>query len=145
MKVSFISRFRNVFLRMILGGVAFSQEGPVYVEQFQNLQKSVDQIFDEISNGVPGKGDQLLLGERLFALKKVTHRLQEGAGEADNAARQRGAGVNKRLRLVVQGCMAIDSVLQALGNYLDTDDRFFLILAIEGKQTTSSIRKVLVK
>ena len=128
-----------------IGGTAFCQEAPVYAEQFQNLQKSVDQILNEVSIGIPEKGDQQLLEERLFALQKVTHRLQEGAAEADLAARKRGAGVNKQLRLVEQGCMAIDSVLRALGNYLDTDDRFFLSLAIEGKQTASSIRKVLMK
>jgi hypothetical protein len=133
-----------VLLTASVGAVAQSGETPVYVEQFQNLQSSMERVFLEVtkSESITNEG-RFNVNERLFALKKIAHRLQEGAGDAGIAAQNSGRKMDKRLRLVEQGCMSIDSVLAALGNFLDTEDRFFLGLAVDLRQTVISIRKVL--
>jgi len=107
-----------------------------------NLHVSVDRISAEVSQGKTAASDQDATS-RLFALRKLAHRLQEEAEAADLEAMKAGTHKDKRLPLVQQGCIAIDFVIEALSNYLATDDRLFLSLAADGRQNISSTRKAL--
>ena len=118
---------------------AQSQETPVYLEQFQNLNANMDRIMDEVVKGQI----QDSTWSRLFALQKLTHHLQESAGEADGQARRSGARPDKRLLLIEQGCMAMDYVLKALGRFIDTDDRLFITLAADTGTVNAGIRVAL--
>jgi hypothetical protein len=118
----------------------------LYVEQFLSLRTSMERLFTAASQANPrsmSSKASLDINERLFALEKMAYRLQEQAAAAHVSALKQGRGTDKRLLLVQQGCMAIDSVLEALRNYLDTNDRFFLGLAADAKQMAASIRKVI--
>jgi hypothetical protein len=123
---------------------AQSLETPVYVEQFSNLQSSMDRIYSECSRPSLSAGEKESLTARLFALQKTAHRLEEQAGKADLESVKQGRTTDKQLRLVEQGAMSIDVVLAALGNYLDTDDRVFLNVAIDVKKTVEFIRKMIL-
>ncbi len=136
----------NLIFSLIIASVAFAQsrETPVYLEQFYNLQVSMERAYAEVSQiDTKSTEARLDLSARMFALQKAAHRLQEGSAEAGTAPLKIGKGIDKRLHLVGLGCMGIDSILTALTNYLETDDRIFLSLAVEFRQTVISIRKVL--
>jgi len=140
-----VEAMKAAFFLIFTTSCAFaqSQETPVYVEQFANLQSGMKKIYSECSQNPTTAEERLSLSDRLFALTKIVHRLEEQVQEADLQSRQQGHAIDKRLRLIEQGSHEVDSVLKALGNYLDTDDRVFWGLAVDFRKTIDTIMKVL--
>ncbi len=123
--------------------LAQSRETPVYVEQFTNLHASMEHIFSESSKSPLTPEERQSLLERLFAVKKTAHGLQEQAGGADIEAQKRSQRTDRRLRLIEEGCMTVDGVVTALSDYLATDDKVFWSLAVDFRKITGFIIKVL--
>jgi hypothetical protein len=127
--------------------LAQSGEAAVYIDQFRTLQQKMEQIFSEVkSSGLPGvnTAKSIEIQERLFALTKLVHRLGETALSANNELlRDPKKDRDKSLMLVGQGCIAIDFVLTALDNYIDTGDRAFLGFATDAKQIVLAVGKIL--
>jgi hypothetical protein len=151
MTVTFKTGMRSIALLLALAATpalahAQSGEAAVYVDQFRNLQQKMEQIFSEIksSRNLPGSitHQAVEIQERLLALEKLVNRLGETALSA-NVQRDHLDKSDKSLLLVNQGCNAIDFVLTALTNYVDTGDRVFLELATDGKLLALTVVKVL--
>ena len=120
---------------------AQSNETPVYVEQFTNLLASMDRISAECANASSNRDERIAISERLFALTKVAHRLQEQVGEVNSEIIRRGKRPDKRLRLIELGAMSIDSAVTSMGSYLETDDKLFWIIAVDFRKTADTIKK----
>ena len=120
---------------------AQSNETPVYVEQFTNLLASMDRISAECANASGNRDERIAISERLFALTKVAHRLQEQVGEVNSEIIRRGKRPDKRLRLIELGAMSIDSAVTSMGSYLETDDKLFWIIAVDFRKTADTIKK----
>lgn len=117
----------------------------MYADQLLRLSETTDQMLAEIvgseSHWAESRAARHALEERLLALVKLVHRLDETAGETQVALLEKGQRPDKKFNLVGQGCLALDFVLRALDNYVDTDDRVFLGLARNGAELVGSIRK----
>jgi hypothetical protein len=126
---------------------AQSGESPVYIEQFLHLNETTKQMFAEIAESQPrwakSSTERLALRERLFAVTKLANGLEEMAGRTELDLLNKGQSQDKRLKLVKQGCAALDFVLLALGNYVETDDRSFLGFARDGAELVASIKKAI--
>ena len=118
--------------------IAQSGETPIYKEQFAALVQSMDRVYSSALK-VPSGTDKQELMERVFALQKSAHRLQEQAGEAENQSREAGHTIDKRLLLIEQGCMSVDLVLAATNNFLSTGDRVFVGLASDVRRVVSTV------
>jgi hypothetical protein len=112
----------------------------VYKTQFIELRAKVKLVFDRIEQQRGGLTD---LREEILALTKLIHRLQEEAMGSDMESTKRGHESDKTLLLVSQGCIALDFVLTALSNHIDTSDRAFIGLAKDGDVLIKSIEKIL--
>ena len=112
----------------------------VYKTQFIELRAKVKSVSDRIEQQRTGSTD--LRGE-ILALTKLIHRLQEEAMDSDIESIKRGREPETTLLLVSQGCIALDFVLTALSNYMDTGDRAFIGLVKDGDVLIKSIEKIL--
>jgi len=118
----------------------------VYRTQFFEMHAKVKTIFERAGRqgrSEPNHKARVSLREEILALTKLIHRLEEEAARADLEGMERGRNSNKSLLLVAQGCKAMDFVLNALDNYITTDDRSFLSLARDGDSLIKSIEKML--
>ncbi len=82
---------------------------------------------------------RLTAAEQGLALEKLVHSLGEQALGEDLARRRRGSDPDRTLLLVAQGSIAIDFMLTAIMNFLDTVDPGFLDLALKGRSLARSI------
>ena len=87
--------------------------------------------------------DKQDIDEELFALTKLVHRLGEESQRSDVENSTRGQSRNKTLLLIAQGCDLLAFVLTAVGNFVDTNDLSFWVLARDGDTLVGSIRKLL--
>ena len=117
---------------------AQSRETPVYLEQFGNLNASAERLRNELLAGKIDRDQLASLGSRIFALQKLLHRLQEAAGDVEVKT-----GTDKSLRLIQQGCMAIDYTLTAMTAFVDTGDRIFLNIAADGREMLAKVNNLL--
>jgi hypothetical protein len=110
---------KAIFAFLLVSAAAFAQSGdaPEYSAQLKNLQASVDRIYSDVSKTPSAPSEYQSLADRLFALKKRCHRLQEASGQADLNSMQQGNKSEKQLRLVELGCIGIDATITALENY----------------------------
>jgi hypothetical protein len=147
-----MTRYFALFLITSIGAHAQqSPESPVYVEQFRNLQRSVEQIYLEVSKtgSATSDEDRTKLQARLFALQKVTQSVRMAVSQENlnmlkqAVAKKKEYKADKSLLLIDVGCYAIDTVLEALNQFAETDDRFFLGFASDIKQKAASIANIL--
>jgi hypothetical protein len=118
----------------------------VYRTQFVEMRGKVRSIFERVERELRGEPDykaRVSLKEEMLALTKLIHRLDEEALRTDTESMERGRRSNKTLLLVSQGCRAMDFVLNALDNYITTEDRSFLSLARDGDSLITSVEKML--
>jgi len=90
------------------------------VEQFQKLQSKMEQIYADVSNNKPDQNKSRFdLEDRPFAIQKIAHRLPRKVRTRHAYSNVAGALADKRLLLVEQGCLSIDSVPQALSSFVE--------------------------
>jgi len=85
----------------------------------------------------------LNLREEIFALGNLAHRLGVEASQSNLRIVKSEQDSNKTLLLISQGCDALNFVLTALDNFLDTQDRAFLGLAKDGEALAKTVQKIL--
>ena len=112
----------------------------VYKTQFIELRARTKSIFDRIEQRKESLND---LREEILPLTKLIHRLDEEAIGSDLESTKRGGEQQKTLLLVAQGCIALDFILSALSNFIDTGDRAFIGLAKDGDVLVKSIERIL--
>ena len=129
-----------------LSASAFAQTGGaagVFRAQFIDLHAKTIAILEQVEKsgprGVPRQSTQ----EEIFALVRLVHRLEEETAATDVQFTQRGQPSSKILLLVEQASKAIDGMLFALEQYIDSEDRVFLGFARENNNLAWSIRKVM--
>jgi len=118
----------------------------VYVDQFRALEKQTRQVATQISESEhswkSSREVVVTLHERLGALQKIAHRLEETAADEDLKLVRANRKTDKTLLLVAQACKAADFTLSALYYYVDTNDRAFLGFARTGLDLVAAISKV---
>lgn len=123
-----------------------SGEVKVYRTQFIELHAKVQTVFTRAEQEVKVQSDPrsiLNLRQEILALRKLVHRLDEEAGSSDVKILESGQDSNKTLLFTSQGCIALDFVLTALDNFLETQDRAFLGLAKDGEDLARTVQKIL--
>jgi hypothetical protein len=112
----------------------------IYTSQFSDLRSKVTTIF----NRVIYQGDKkMTTKEEILTLTKLIYRLHDEVGRSNIDALKKGLPLSKILLLIGQGCQAMDFVLSALDNYIDTEDRSFIALAKSGDDLIKSIEKLI--
>ena len=114
----------------------------VYRDQFVSLHDRVQDMLGR-SKAMPSRGERAPLNDELFATLKLVHRLEEEAAKTYYDGLQQGRAPDKPLLLVAQGCDGLNFVINALQNFLETQDHAFLGFAVDGMATVKSIRKLL--
>jgi hypothetical protein len=124
---------------------AQSTETPGYLERLSKLKTIVDRTTDQITTkaSVMKVEDVVNARGKLLAMEKEAHQLQEQSGRSNLTLLQGGKPQDKRLMLIGQGCMSLDAILEALDEYLSTDDRVFLVLLSDYRRSMTTVEKVL--
>jgi hypothetical protein len=123
-----------------------SEDTPVYLEGFANLNRSIDRMYTEVTTSLPKTfDDRIGLQRRIMAMQKTTHQLSQSAAEAnlDFMKRRRDPTPDKKLVLIVKSCAIIQALLETLDGYAETKDNIFVVVASELRQTIANIRKAL--
>ena len=81
--------------------------------------------------------------KELLALKKLNSSVAKEALTADIRAIKGGKDTNKDLLLIAQACSVLDIVLDAVANFLNTEDKAFLGIAKDSEKLLESIEKLL--
>jgi len=103
-----------------------SPSAKVYRSQYGELKTKAVSLLDRAKDSRP---NNLALQEEGLAFAKLVHRLQEEAMRDNLDRTRRGQPSDKTLLLVAQACGALDFMLTAIDNYIDTGDRAFIQLA----------------
>jgi len=106
-------------------GAQVSPAASVYRSQYGELRAKATRLLE---SSRASRSNKLALQEEGFALAKLAHRLQEEAGRDNLERLKRGPSSDKTLLLVAQACIALDFMLTAIDNYLDTGDLAFVQL-----------------
>lgn len=118
-------------------------EARIYVQQLRELTKSASEASAEVaaSNGAWRESDEaeLKFRQRMHAVVKLAHRLQETAGQAANKPTDEEA----QLLLIGQTCMAIDLVLNAADGYVRTKHPAFLCACTDGERLLAALGSAL--
>lgn len=134
-----------VFLSLSFVSASLSgQQADEYARQFNTLVERVSQLSHDFTGSEPawrsssaGKAASL---DSLLGLLKITHRLGETAMEAVSGPVR--SSESRRLRMVAQGTEALSFTINALMNYIDTDDRAFVVLGNDGQDLATRIKKL---
>lgn len=134
-----------VLLVFATSTVAADGDIKVYRTQFLEMHKKVSAMLDRVKalKESTDKRTRLNLQQEMFALVKLTHRLEEEAAQANLDKMQRGADADKTLLGISLGCKAIDFTLKSLDNFVSTSDRSFLVLAHDGEALIKGVAKAL--
>jgi hypothetical protein len=112
----------------------------IYITQFNEMCSKVSNLL----NRVMSQGDKkMTTREEIFALTKLIHRFHEESAKTNADGLKNGLPSNKTILLIGQGCQAMDFVLNALDNYIDTEDRSFIALAKRGDDLIKAIEKLI--
>jgi hypothetical protein len=106
-----------------------STSAKVYRSQYSELKSKILSLLDRAQDS---RSTIYPLREEQLTLLKLVHRLEEQV-MTDNAEQSsQGQTSDKGLLLVAQACNALDFVLSATSNYLDSRDPLFVRLAGQG-------------
>ena len=112
----------------------------VYKAQLFMLHSKADSILATFHSPQNRRAD---LKEELFTISKLVHRLQEEALSSNNDDVRAGKKANKDLLIIEQACIVIDFMSESMSNYIDTDDKVFLLFAKDANSLALQMRKTL--
>jgi hypothetical protein len=124
----------------------FAQTGgaeAVFRNQLVDLHSKAVATLDRIEKAGPRGVPRQPTRDEIFALVRLLHRLEEEAATTNLQFMQRGQPSNKTLLMVQQAAKAIDGMLTALDNYVESEDRAFLGFARDNNALAWSVRKVM--
>jgi hypothetical protein len=139
MRTAFITAVTVVGMSISSAGFQASPSLRVYRSQYAELKSKAVSLLDRATES---RSNARALREEQLALLKLVHRLEEQT-MADNGERTgRSQPSDKGLLLVWQACNALDFVLAATDNYIDSGDGSFLQLARQGMALAESVERL---
>ena len=118
-------------------------QATVFQSQLIDLHTKAISILNRVEKATPHGAAQVEFDEEIAALTSLVFRLEEEAGKSDLQMVKLGQPPNKRLLMVAQASKALDGMLSALGDYVNTEDRAFLGFAKDNNALVFAIRKVM--
>lgn len=139
MRTALIAAVTVVGMSISSAGFQASPSASVYRSQYGDLKSKAVSLLDRATES---RGNARALHEEQLALLKLVHRLEEQT-MADNRERTgRSQPSDKGLLLVGQACNALDFILAATDNYIDSGDRSFLQLARQAIALAESVERL---
>jgi hypothetical protein len=126
--------FNTVALAQNAGAVS------VYKAQLLMLHSKTDSILATFDNPRTRRAE---VKEELFTISKLLHRLQEESFRTNGEDIQAGKSANKDLLIIEQACILLDFMAESMTNFIDTNDKVFLLLAKDANNLAIQMRKIL--
>jgi hypothetical protein len=146
MIVHLLRRLLTLLILLLLPLATSAQDSgseSVFRSQLIELHGKAIAILDRVEKMGPRESSRQDIRDEVFALVRLIHRLDEEAGATNLQLVRRNQPSSKTLLLVQQAAKAVDGMLSALDNYIESQDRAFLGFAKDNNALVWSVRKVL--